>query len=68
MPTDAQKRANKKYNAKTYKTIAFDCKIQNVEPFKKYCELQGQSKNKILNDFVAKCIKEVEKDETNSTQ
>lgn len=63
MVTEAKKRANKKYNQKHYKTIAFCTNIETADLFELYCKTQNKTKNKILNEFVEKCIKEVEKDE-----
>lgn len=54
--TEAQKRANKKYQAKTIASLACRVKKDQAEAFKVYCEMRGQTSNAVLRDYVLGCI------------
>lgn len=55
--TDAQRRANRKYDKAHYKTIACKCKLEDYEIYKNYAESQeiGTMSN-LLNKCVKYCI------------
>lgn len=55
--TEAQKRANRKYDKAHYKTIACKCKLDDYENYKIYAEKQeiGTMSN-LLNKCVKYCI------------
>lgn len=44
----ARLRANKKYNAKTYKTFTVNAKISDYDVIQAYCDARGISKAKFL--------------------
>ena len=48
MRTDAQKRADKKYHEKTYKTFTVNAKIAEYEKIEKYCQDKSISKAQLL--------------------
>ena len=48
MKTEAQKRANKKYNAKTYKTFTVNAKFAEYDIITDYCQKKGISKAQLL--------------------
>ena len=48
MRTDAQKRADKKYHEKTYKTFSVNAKIADYEKIEKYCNDNNISKAQLL--------------------
>lgn len=55
--TEAQRRANRKYDKAHYKTIACKCKLENYEEYKAYAEKQGiESMSSLLNNCVKYCI------------
>lgn len=56
--SEAKKRANAKYQAKTIASLACRVKIEQAEAFKLYCEAQGKTSNAVLKDFVLACIGE----------
>lgn len=56
--TEAKKRANKKYQAKTIASLACRVKKDQAEAFKVYCEIQGRTSNAVLRDYVLGCIGE----------
>lgn len=56
--TEAQKRANKKYQAKTIASLACRVKKDQAEAFKIYCGIQGRTSNAVLRDYVLECIGE----------
>lgn len=56
--TDAQKRANKKYQSKTIASLACRVKIEQAEQFKSYCESIGKTSNAVLREYVLDCIGE----------
>ena len=56
--TDAQKRANSKYQAKTIASLACRVKKEQAEEFKFYCTVRGKTSNAVLKDYVLDCIGE----------
>ena len=54
--TEAQKRADKKYKEKTYKTLSVNAKISEYEKIEKYCNDNNISKNKLLLSATAYII------------
>ena len=46
--TEAQKRADKKYKEKTYKTFTVNAKISEYEKIEKYCNDNNISKAQLL--------------------
>lgn len=56
--TDAKKRANKKYQAKTIASLACRVKKDQAEAFKTYCGMQGRTSNAVIRDYVLSCIEE----------
>ena len=56
MKTEAQKRANKKYNAKTYKAFTVNAKIAEYEKIAEYCEKNEISKAQLLLKAAQYCI------------
>ena len=58
--TEAKKRANAKYQAKTIASLACRVKKEQAEAFKAYCESAGKTSIAALKDFVLECIGEQE--------
>lgn len=56
MPSEAQKRANKKYKAKTESSVACRIKKPEYERFKLYCATLGKTPNAVLREYIYKCI------------
>ena len=56
MRTDAQKRADKKYHEKTYKTFTVNAKFDEYATIEKYCNDNNISKNKFLLSAAAYVI------------
>ena len=55
--TDAQRRANRKYDKAHYKTIACKCKLDDYETYKMYATKQEiESMSNLLNKCVKYCI------------
>lgn len=54
--TEAQKRADKKYHEKTYKTFTVNAKIAEYEKIENYCNDNNISKNKFLLSAAAYII------------
>lgn len=54
--SEARKRANAKYQAKTIASLACRVKIEEAEAFKEYCESLGKTSNAVLKEFVLSCI------------
>ena len=48
MRTEAQKRAESKYKAKTYKTFTVNAKIDEYQKITDYCDKNGISKAQLL--------------------
>lgn len=46
--TDAQKRADAKYHAKTYKSFTVNMRIPEYEALDEYCRMTGISKNQLV--------------------
>lgn len=59
-PTEAKKRANKKYQAKNIASLACRVKKDQAEKFKAYCASKGKTSNAVLRDYVLGCIDEKE--------
>lgn len=59
-PTDAKRRANAKYQAKTIASLACRVKKEQAEAFKNHCKSIGKTSNAVLKDFVLGCIGEQE--------
>ena len=59
-PSDAQKRATKKYQKENIASLACRVKKEQAEKFKAYCEAQGKTSNAVLREFVMLCIDEKE--------
>lgn len=55
--SEAKKRANAKYQAKTIASLACRVKIEEAEQFKSICENAGTTSNATLRAFVYSCIK-----------
>ena len=58
MRTEAQKRADKKYHEKTYKTFTVNAKIADYEKIEKYCNDKSISKAQLI---IAACIEYINK-------
>ena len=56
MRTDAQKRADKKYKEKTYKTFSVNAKFDEYAMIENYCNDNNISKNKFLLSAAAYII------------
>ena len=56
MGTEAQKRANKKYHDKTYKTFTVNAKITEYEKITEYCTNHDISKAQLLLKSALYCI------------
>ena len=56
MRTEAQKRADKKYHEKTYKTFTVNAKFDQYEKITDYCNSHGISKNSFLLSAAAYVI------------
>lgn len=54
--TEARKRANRKYNDKTYERVAFDVKKGERDRLKLYCLQHETSLNGFVTAAVAYCI------------
>lgn len=59
-PSEAKKRANKKYQAKNIASLACRVKKDQAEKFKAYCSGLGKTSNAVLRDYVLDCIGEKE--------
>lgn len=54
--TEAQKRADKKYKEKTYKTFSVNARITEYEIIDKFCTDNNISKNQLLLKSAMYCI------------
>ena len=54
--TEAQKRADKKYKEKTYKTFSVNARIAEYEIIEKFCTDNNISKNQLLLKSALYCI------------
>ncbi len=55
--SEAQKRADKKYHEKKYKTFSVNAKIDEYEMIEEYCSKNNISKNALLLGSAKYCIK-----------
>lgn len=56
MRSEAQKRADKKYKSKTYKTFTVNAKIDQYDIITDYCNSHGISKSQLLLLSAMYCI------------
>lgn len=56
MKTEAQKKANRKYDALHYRTIGGKVKIQDVEQYNDYATRYGVSMSKLITSCINYCI------------
>lgn len=56
MRSEAQKKADRKYHAKTYKNLQISAKIADYEMIDAYCKKKGISKAQLLISSVKYCI------------
>lgn len=56
--SEAKKRANAKYQAKTIASLACRVKKEQAEAFKQYCAELGKTSNAVLREYVLQCIGE----------
>lgn len=56
MKTEAQKKANRKYDALHYKTIGGKVKIQDVEQYKKSITKYGITMSTLITNCINYCI------------
>lgn len=61
--TDAQKRANAKWNKANTKNIACTVNLEEHAAFKAYAEQHGKTISGMLLEYVRKCISEAEQNE-----
>ncbi len=55
--TDAQRRANRKYDKAHYKSVACKCRLEDYNDMKKYAEQQEiESMSSLLSRCVKYCI------------
>lgn len=57
-PSDAQKRATKKYQKENIASLACRVKKEQAEKFKAYCDSIGKTSNAVLREYVLNCIAE----------
>lgn len=57
-PSEAKKRANARYQAKTIASLACRVKKEQAERFKAYCADKGKTSNAVLRGYVLNCIGE----------
>ena len=57
-PSDAQKRAAKKYQKENIASLACRVKKEQAEKFKAYCDSIGKTSNAVLREYVLNCIAE----------
>ena len=56
MVSEARKKANKKYAAKTYKNLQVSVKIADYNEIDEYCKEKGISKAALIVNSVKYCI------------
>lgn len=56
MRSEAQKRADKKYAAKTYKNLQVSVRISDYDKIDKYCKSKDISKASLIINSVNYCI------------
>ncbi|MBQ8843137.1 MAG: hypothetical protein IJZ65_10970 [Ruminiclostridium sp.] len=54
--SEAQKRADKKYHAKTYKNLQVSVKISDYEAIDEYCKAKNISKANMIVNSVKYCM------------
>lgn len=54
--SEAKKRANAKYQAKTIASLACRVKIEEADQFKALCAAAGKTSNAVLKEFVYACL------------
>jgi len=59
-PSDAQKRATKKYQKDNIASLACRVKKEQAEKFKAYCDSVGKTSNAVLREYVLACVAEEE--------
>lgn len=57
-PSDAQKRATKKYQKENIASLACRVKKEHAEKFKAYCDSVGKTSNAVLREYVLTCVAE----------
>ena len=55
-PTEAQRQANKRYQAAHIASLACRVKVEQAEKFKAYCRKKGRTVNAELTEYVKSCI------------
>lgn len=58
MATEAQKRANAKWNKANRKNIACSVSLDEYDAFKRHAEQQGKTISAVLLEYVRSCIAE----------
>lgn len=53
MKTEAQKRANRKYDNTHYKTLAYKCKLSDYEKIQEYAQKHSINTNSMI---IHKCV------------
>lgn len=56
--SEARKKANAKYQAKTISSLACRVKKEQAKKFKDYCADHGKTSNAVLKEYVLNCIGE----------
>lgn len=56
MRTEAQRRAQNTYDAKTYATLTCKIKLEQAEAFRAYAAANGTTVNALLSGFVDQCL------------
>lgn len=63
-PSEAQKRATKKYQKENIASLACRVRKEQAEKFKTYCQSVGKTSNAVLREYVLECINETPTEET----
>ena len=63
-PSEAQKRATKKYQRENIASLACRVRKEQAEKFKTYCQSVGKTSNAVLREYVLECINETPTEET----
>ncbi len=56
--SEAKKKANAKYQAKTIASLACRVKKDQAEAFRGYCASIGKTSNAVLREYVLSCIEQ----------
>lgn len=56
MPSEAKRRANKKWNSAHTKTLTTIVRTETAEQFKEYAEQHGTTVSKILSDYIKELL------------